>query len=239
MGYAIDVGNVYVSTDKGATWNHVTYLGEGGDFYSIINDLFVHSSNIATYGGRNHLVQTENGFQTFTKLSYPADFPTYGHARKISFSDSKNGILFGLYLEMYLIELYYTKNGGKTWEKDFELNSDLYFYDMDGKEGVWYVTTKHDYNGKYYLYKTDKQLDIESSEVPPITVKNPVTDNLMIECGDKTVKQIEMYDITGRLVLLQNAPNENTVNISHLCTGIYFLKILLDDQIFNTKILKQ
>ena len=238
MGYAIDVGNVYVSTDKGATWNHVTYLGEGGDFYDIINDLFVHSSNIATFGGRNHLVQTENGFQTFTKLSYPADFPTYSNARKISFSDSKNGMLFGLNPTMYLIELYYTKNGGKTWERDLELNNVYHFYDIDGKEGVWYVTTKND-NGKYILYKTDKQLDIESSEVPSITVNNPVTDNLFIECGDKTIKQIEMYDITGRLVFFQNTPNENTININHLRTGIYFLKILVDDQIFNTKILKQ
>jgi len=248
MGYIIDVkANVYVSYDKGKTWIYVTRLinegegGESGDFYQIINDLFVHSFSTATYGGRRHLIQTENGFQTFTKLSYPNEFPTNSTSRKISFSDSKNGMLFGIYNELYLIELYYTNDGGKTWEKDleFNFNNDISFYDIDSKEGVWYVTIKHDSDGKHFLYKTDKQLDIQSSEIPSITVKNPVTDNLMIECGDKTVKQIEMYDITGRLVFFQNTPNQNMVNINHLRTGIYFLKILVDDQLFNTKILKQ
>jgi len=246
MGYVIDLKNdVYVSSDKGKTWNYVNCLinegepGEGGtSFDDISNDLFVHSFSTATYGGKRHLIQTENGFQTFTKLSYPDEFPFYSNYKKISFSDSKNGMLFGVYPEFPINELYYTKNGGKTWEKDLELNDDFDVLDIDGKEGVWYVTTRND-NGKYILYKTDKQLSVQSSEIEPITVNNPVTDNLFIECGDKTINQIEMYDITGRLVFFQNSPNQNTININHLRTGIYFLKILVDDQIFNTKILKQ
>jgi len=64
---------------------------------------------------------------------------------------------------------------------------------------------------------------------------NPTSGELRIENGELRIENIEIYDIYGRKLYLSTRPlvHSSTVNIdiSHLQSGIYFLKI--DNQTFK------
>jgi len=68
---------------------------------------------------------------------------------------------------------------------------------------------------------------------------NPVTDKLQIE-SSITVQNIELYSIDGKVVY-QSKPNTNNISISlnHLKTGIYFLRVQTNNQLFTEKIVKE
>ncbi len=68
---------------------------------------------------------------------------------------------------------------------------------------------------------------------------NPVTDKLQVE-SSITVQNIELYSIDGKVVY-QSKPNTNNISISlnHLKTGIYFLRVQTNNQLFTEKIVKE
>ncbi len=71
-------------------------------------------------------------------------------------------------------------------------------------------------------------------------VPNPAKDILTITTNEKhTIKTIAILDISGRIVTTQQA-TFNTINVSKLSTGIYFLKFELSNgRFFTKKILKE
>ena len=67
---------------------------------------------------------------------------------------------------------------------------------------------------------------------------NPTSDLIYFNAENDIVEKIELYDITGNLVLQINAPFENNINIQNYAAGIYFIKIETRNQIYQTKIIK-
>lgn len=67
---------------------------------------------------------------------------------------------------------------------------------------------------------------------------NPVKDVLTLR-SSTSVDQIEVYDVLGKLVL-NKTPNSisPTVNMSDLNSGVYFLKVTIDNQSKTIKIIK-
>lgn len=54
------------------------------------------------------------------------------------------------------------------------------------------------------------------------------------------IKMIEIYDVSGRSVRIIDANQDSsTINVSSLVTGNYFMKILTDRGIFNTRFIKK
>jgi len=80
---------------------------------------------------------------------------------------------------------------------------------------------------------------VGANKILPIQIyPNPTTGQLIIDNGQLTIKNVEIYDIVGKLV--QRSPMsalspETTIDISHLASGMYFFKI--DGKVF--KIVKQ
>ena len=73
------------------------------------------------------------------------------------------------------------------------------------------------------------------SEIESASVKiypNPVKDELKIESGDLTIKKVEILDVTGKVV-------GNSINVSALSQGIYFVKIETDKGIITRKLVKE
>jgi hypothetical protein len=64
---------------------------------------------------------------------------------------------------------------------------------------------------------------------------NPTFDKLTIE-SQSTAKFIEIYNIRGQLQLRIN--NSNAINTNTLNSGIYIIKVNMDNQVFQQKILK-
>ena len=54
---------------------------------------------------------------------------------------------------------------------------------------------------------------------------NPTDSKLIIENGELVIENIEIYDIYGREIINCQLSNDNSIDISHLASGMYFLKI--------------
>ena len=76
---------------------------------------------------------------------------------------------------------------------------------------------------------------VETGNAPSIRIyPNPVNEQLTIDNGELTIKNVQIFDVMGRCVAtvetgrapsLQSTSSETTINVSHLPSGIYFLKI--------------
>jgi len=73
-------------------------------------------------------------------------------------------------------------------------------------------------------------------------VPNPTTGELKIENGELKIENVEIFDIYGRKLsshhLITSSPN-HLINISHLHSGIYFVKITTEQGEITKKIIKQ
>jgi hypothetical protein len=71
---------------------------------------------------------------------------------------------------------------------------------------------------------------------------NPAKDVIRIHnYNDIIISQIDIYDITGRLMLSESGitQQQNIIRLDNLTNGIYFLRILTDKGVVNKKIIKQ
>ena len=66
---------------------------------------------------------------------------------------------------------------------------------------------------------------------------NPTGDFISIE-SDKPVRRILLFDITGKEIVRVETP-QFPLNLSGLHSGIYFLQLDIDDQLYTTKIIKE
>jgi len=71
---------------------------------------------------------------------------------------------------------------------------------------------------------------------------NPTTDELQITNYELRIDDIEIFDVFGRMQKLNQIPeiekSEIVINISHLNTGIYFVKIITETGVQTQKIIK-
>ena len=82
-------------------------------------------------------------------------------------------------------------------------------------------------------------MDINTPKVEDIKIyPNPAKDIFFVEC--ENVYLITLYDMLGREVLNQNINGKSAINISHLASGVYYIRILSKGKIIgNSKIMKQ
>lgn len=65
---------------------------------------------------------------------------------------------------------------------------------------------------------------------------NPVTETLYIDLASTSDFTMELYNVHGQLVL--QAQNTASVAVAHLPKGVYVLKLMIDKQVYSTKIVK-
>jgi hypothetical protein len=84
-------------------------------------------------------------------------------------------------------------------------------------------------------------LEIPENTVSDIAIyPNPTTGELRMENGELRINNVEIYDIYGRNVSqfsILHSPF--SINISHLASGIYFIKIITETNEIVKKIVKQ
>lgn len=64
---------------------------------------------------------------------------------------------------------------------------------------------------------------------------NPTSDYLKLDT-DRKIELVEVYDLSGKQVLVKL--ENNTMNVSMLAKGIYILKFKLDGENFTEKFIK-
>jgi hypothetical protein len=80
----------------------------------------------------------------------------------------------------------------------------------------------------------------ESNIADKITVyPNPVSNNLIIK-SDENINSVEIINIIGQTALRQQATQKDCIiDLQYLPTGIYFLRLQIENSIVTKKIIKQ
>ena len=138
-------------------------------------------------------------------------------------------------------------DGNIQWNK-FELYSDCNTYSLDCFElegtftslaaGTYYLRVFRELaqgsNSSFVSFYISKSSTLGTNNVELSTIKvypNPAKENLMVST-DKTISKLEIYNLLGQKV--NHIINQNTIEVSQLKSGMYLLKITID----NTSIIK-
>ena len=89
-----------------------------------------------------------------------------------------------------------------------------------------------------WLVKLSPDLGLKELNLSTVAVfPNPVTNDFTVNTGQQVMEKIKVYNISGQLIL---ESSKNSVPISSLKTGVYFLQIILSNQtIVNKKLIKK
>ena len=85
-------------------------------------------------------------------------------------------------------------------------------------------------------------IEVGVETVEPLVVKvypNPTSGKLKIENGTSEIEDVAIYDIFGKIQKIENWKTENTIDISHLPAGVYFVKISTEVGEVTRKVLKE
>lgn len=109
--------------------------------------------------------------------------------------------------------------------------------------GTDWVLQNQRFSGTTYTIPNDICTSLGVSEFEQSNIKcypNPTNDVVHISTQNETINQINVYDITGRLLKSQNGNNENEIiSIQELPSAMYVLEVKTDKESRTTKIIKQ
>lgn len=143
----------------------------------------------------------------------------------------------------------FTEWGDVIWEKSIEENASIYAYDVIERSNGNYLFT-----GKYAYDRDDSDvflLELNSNgeivyqkEVPDgdgmLVYPNPTNGTIIINTGEVEVASVFLYDMMGRLVILdKNDDLEKyiSLDLNDLSQGIYILDIIdIDNKHYQRKI---
>ncbi len=68
---------------------------------------------------------------------------------------------------------------------------------------------------------------------------NPTNSTITIQCPENNIQNINIYDITGKLIITENANNETikTLNLHSVDNGIYFVQVKTPDNTITKRII--
>ena len=192
-----------------------------------------------TYGGSNDdglssIIQTIDGQYIFGGLTYSADFDI-----NTNFGES----------DCWIVKL--NNNGDLVWEKNYggsdneginniiKTSNDSfifvgYSYSNDGN-----VTVNNGLTDMWLVKLTAEQLSNSGFSQGSLEVfPNPTTNLLNLQIPvDLAIDAIIVTDLTGKKVLEQTSI-QHQINTQNLASGIYFLKVIVGDQTYKTKFIK-
>ncbi len=135
--------------------------------------------------------------------------------------------------------LYYTLDGGKTWNKEMSIpsvavhevkirNSDRSLFAFTHGRGMWYLKLK------------DVQTSTVNVEKAQVRIyPNPASEFIQINCS-KPMSHIKVFNLQGSEVFQQNAGQQKTckLTIDALPKGVYFIQIHAQGIVKTERIIK-
>lgn len=115
------------------------------------------------------------------------------------------------------------------------MGSDFQYIISDHASYLQLVITGN--NGNKAFYHSNLSASFEDIIKTKVKVyPNPIYDNLYISADDSIIddiKEIYIYDLSGKLVFRNNGNSKKGINISELSAGSYFLSFLYKDAIIK------
>jgi hypothetical protein len=109
--------------------------------------------------------------------------------------------------------------------------------------GTDWVIQNQRFNGSTYTIPNDICGNLGVSEITQSNIEyypNPTNDIVHISTTNETINQINIYDITGRLLKSQKGNNENEIiSIQELSSAIYLMEVKTQEGTKTMKIVKQ
>ncbi len=97
-----------------------------------------------------------------------------------------------------------------------------------------------DSNGGNIVFSIDNSVFVQSVLRPAASLKiypNPATENLIIDAGSSVIREINIIDLAGRMVLMMNPENcRQTIDVSGLKEGMYLARIRIQNETKTMKI---
>ena len=236
---SIDYENTYYYTISESNGNIVTAITDDATASTLYKNYTSNGQPITSFGN-NGTVSLKNTFATgikiFSDKIYLAganknyDLVLWRFNADGSFDTAFNKT--GEYIE--------TSHAGAEWAESFDINSDGSIiaageYPLDPNANPW-----DSENNKIFLakYLVDESLATEnlSPQAKVALYPNPVKDILYFSANGKVAKA-DIYDLNGRLVKAAAVSN-NSVNVSNLSKGVYFIVLHTDKGVIKEKFIK-
>ena len=83
---------------------------------------------------------------------------------------------------------------------------------------------------------TNIKQEVTSTEQTTI-YPNPAKSNFVIETNATTKQTMQVYDITGKIVLTQTIIGKTSVDVSHLNEGVYTVNIISNNSVINKRLI--
>jgi hypothetical protein len=229
----IAVGYSYKGSFGNGDWGEVT--GKGGDDAIIVK--YDNEGNVVwkkNFGGNEYdrysSVTTVSDGIIAVGCSYPGSFGN-GDWGGVTGKGSSDAII-----------VKYDNTGNVVWKKNFGGNNIDEYYSVttvsDGiiavgdaypgsGSGDWGgVTGKGGSDAVIVKYTSTTTGIAGANHYSPLRVyPNPTTGQLIIDNGQLTMENVEIYDVVGQKIVNYQLSTVNSIDISKLSAGLYFLKI--------------
>ena len=249
MVMATNLGNYYLSRDKGRNWTkHETPLT--GSARSIASIAFFDENTIMVSSNYDRELDLSTETVTFATndggATWVPGLPEVvsGALHRVpgtqqSFiMNGHNGFSFGLY------GTFITHDLGETWERlDFTRNLAVFINDDDIGIGGCCNNFWDGAEGQIFKWENplssieDENLQFRISLTP-----NPTTDNLNIHIENPILLKnstVEIFNNSGQLVYSKKLPDgSGKINLNQLSNGIYFFRLKTVEGIFSSKFVK-
>jgi hypothetical protein len=135
------------------------------------------------------------------------------------------------------------KEGDLLWERKLSANASIYAYDViESAKGTFlftgkYAETKND--AQVFLVELDKYGEpishVKSAKKPIIEIyPNPTSDKVILNMGSLAIKEIRIYDISGKIIIDTQKNISNSIIIFDLSiynTGMYILDLVDENNV--------
>lgn len=150
----------------------------------------------------------------------------------------------------------YSDDGGKTWVQidswtTSTSNAEEYIKDVsDLVAGKSSIRFKWNYTGSDGFYWAIDDIYIEPNEITDIEelkdagiqiYPNPSDGKVNITSANKKIESVKLLDVNGKELnlIINNNRNVLTIDLQNQSSGVYFIKILIDEKSFVTKVIRK
>lgn len=231
-----DDGNVWITENGGDDWTLISDSLPNRWVTSIETDLFDSERVFVSYSGFRF---DENDGQVFASFDRGDSWQNLSDnlenmpINKVMANPNQQGMLFiGTDLGVYV-----TDNFGDEW---FPLGTNLPIVpvtdlDIHAQENFIIAATYGRSMFRYNLPQVTSSNDL--AVVDDLFYPNPAVDQLNISLNE-SIKSIEVFDLSGRIVLKKQELLGNTLDISSLHSGSYFVRVSTKEERFVQKVVK-
>lgn len=235
LWFTTSTGRVYHSANKGMNWT--VFQSPLSDFggTNLSGDISFSTPNKGLIQDNSgNLFITQDAGQTWNVVTISGTGFPYGGA--IAYIPGTTRVV-STGGDSALAGTSYSTNDGTTWiNVSTNQHVDVAFLDEDtGYSGGFSTVSTQ---GGVFIYSDTVLSNVENRNAADFTLyPNPATDMIHVQ-GTRLLEKIELYDLNGRLLFTEI--ENNTIDVSRLYSGTYFIKITTENDNFTTqKLLKK